>query len=520
MTSVYWCFPDRQKDRKRVNLLRCIPSKMLQLIRSVNARLFAERARPLRFLLVGGVCGVLQLGLLALLTLSGWEAILANCVGFLLAAQVNFTLSTIFTWHDRSLASKMRMALPWRWLHFHGTIAATALLNQGIFVMAQVLLPALLASALGIGVASIANFVLGDGLVFRAEDRQACPGNSVQEKSEKGYMSVKMPTVEASSLPLDSPTYSIIAPIYNEAETLPHFYERVIQVMERVGEPFELLFINDGSQDGSSRFLDDLHQQDERVRVVEFSRNFGHEQAILAGLRYARGRAVIMLDADLQDPPEVIPRLIIAWKQGGEVVYARREKRRGETAFKLFTAKVFYQVLARLTSVPIPQNTGNFRLLDRQVVDVLVAMPERHRFVRGLSTWVGFRQIAVPYERDERLAGTTKYPLRKMLALSFDAITSFSYLPLRLATTCGFVLATFSLLGIVVAMVARLTTSAIVGQATTLALVLFLGGVQLLFLGILGEYLARIYDEVRARPLYIVRNVLENHAEQKSPVTV
>jgi glycosyltransferase involved in cell wall biosynthesis len=304
------------------------------------------------------------------------------------------------------------------------------------------------------------------------------------------------------------PVYSVVAPIYNEEETLPHFYQRMIAVMEELGEPFELILINDGSRDRSYEILKGLHEQDQRVRVIDFSRNFGHQIAISAGLDYAQGQAIVIIDSDLQDPPEVIPRLIERWQAGAEVVYAQRATRAGETKFKLFTASAFYHLIERITSVKIPRNVGDFRLMDRRVVDALVSMREHHRFMRGLSAWVGFQQEAVRYDRHERFAGSTKYPIAKMLRFSMDAITSFSHLPLQLATTCGFILAAISLIGIIIAAFLRLFTGAIVGQASTLILVLFLGGIQLIFLGIIGEYLGRIYDEVRARPLYIVHHLL------------
>jgi dolichol-phosphate mannosyltransferase len=287
------------------------------------------------------------------------------------------------------------------------------------------------------------------------------------------------------------PVYSIVAPVFNEEETLPHFYQRMVGVMESLSETFEIILVNDGSRDGSFQKMQQLHQQDPRVRVVDFSRNFGHQIAISAGLDRARGDAVVIIDSDLQDPPEVIPRMVEAWKNGAEVVYAQRSRRDGETAFKLVTAAAFYRIIEKITSVNIPRDTGDFRLM------------------RGLSSWVGFRQQAVPYERHERFAGTTKYPLKKMIRFSMDAITSFSHVPLQLATSFGFFLAGISLVGIVLAIVLRLFTGAIAGQATTLILVLFLGGIQLIFLGVIGEYLGRIYDEVRSRPLYIVREVLD-----------
>ncbi len=305
------------------------------------------------------------------------------------------------------------------------------------------------------------------------------------------------------------PTYSIIAPVFNEEETLPRFYEEVVAVMEGLAEPFEIILINDGSIDGSYTIMQALRARDPRVRILDFSRNFGHQIAISAGIDYASGEAVIILDADLQDPPQVIPSMVDRWKAGAEVVYAQRTSREGETRFKLLTASVFYRLITRITSVNIPRDTGDFRLLDRRVVNALVRMREQHRFMRGLSAWVGFRQEAVPYERHSRYAGTTKYPFSKMLRFSMDAITSFSHVPLQLATSFGFMLAGISLLGILVAAILRIFTGAIVGQASTLILVLFLGGIQLIFLGIIGEYLGRIYDEVRARPLYVVREVLE-----------
>jgi glycosyltransferase involved in cell wall biosynthesis len=306
------------------------------------------------------------------------------------------------------------------------------------------------------------------------------------------------------------PVVTVVAPVYNEEETLPHFYRRVIAALEDLGEPFELVLVNDGSSDGSPDVLLRLHQRDSRVRVVSFSRNFGHQAAISAGLEHARGQAVVIIDSDLQDPPEVIPELVARWQAGAEVVYAQRATRAGETRFKLLTAALFYRLIARITAVNIPRDTGDFRLLDRAVVNQLVALREHHRFMRGLSAWVGFRQEAVRYERAERFAGATKYPLRKMLRFSLDAITGFSYAPLQLASTLGFALAGISLLAIVVAALLRLTTGAIVGQASTLIMVLLLGGIQLIFLGIIGEYLGRIYDEVRGRPLFIVREVLED----------
>jgi polyisoprenyl-phosphate glycosyltransferase len=305
------------------------------------------------------------------------------------------------------------------------------------------------------------------------------------------------------------PVYSVVAPVFNEQETLPHFYARVTEVMEGLGEPFELVLVNDGSRDESYKVMRELVEKDPRVRVINFSRNFGHQMAVSAGLDHARGEAVVIIDSDLQDPPEVIVELAAKWRAGAEVVYAQRRKRPGETRFKLFTASVFYRLISRITTMDLPRDTGDFRLLDRKVVDTLITMREHNRFMRGLSVWVGFRQEAVLYDRKERFAGTTKYPLLKMIRLSVDAITGFSYAPLQLATTIGFILAGISLVGVAIAVPVRIFGGGIQGQGTTLIVVLLLGGIQLIFLGIIGEYLGRIYDEVRDRPLYIVHDLVE-----------
>nr|BBH87941.1 glycosyl transferase [Thermosporothrix sp. COM3] len=304
------------------------------------------------------------------------------------------------------------------------------------------------------------------------------------------------------------PTFSVVAPVFNEEETLPVFYTQITRVMEEVGEPFELVFVNDGSRDRSYQVLRELHQQDKRVHVLDFSRNFGHQMAISAGLEYAHGEAVIIIDSDLQDPPQVIPRLIERWRNGAEVVYAQRTTRKGETPVKLLTASLFYRVLALLTDVSIPRDTGDFRLLDRRVVRQLVSMREHHRFMRGLSAWVGFRQEAVLYERKERFAGSSHYSMRKMLRLSFDAITSFSYVPLRLASVIGGIVLLLGLLGLMGIALFYLFTHSFGLLEMALAATTFLAGLQMLFLGLIGEYLGRMYDELRGRPLYIVRETL------------
>lgn len=303
-----------------------------------------------------------------------------------------------------------------------------------------------------------------------------------------------------------SVTFSIIAPIYNEVVNLPELYRRVSEVMNSTGEFWELILVDDGSTDGSTDLIHQYAEQDPHVRPVIFARNFGHQIAVTAGLDYSCGEAVVIIDSDLQDPPEVILDLIEKWREGYEIVYAVREEREGESWFKLFTAGLFYRLIYRITDVDIPLDTGDFRLLDRKVVSVLNQMRERHRFLRGMSSWVGFRQVGVPYRRAARFAGQTKYPFRKMLRLAITAITGFSYFPLQVATVIGFISAGISILTIPVVVAMRLAgNQAFFGQATTLIAVLFLGGVQLISLGILGEYVGRLYDEAKGRPLYIVR---------------
>lgn len=301
-------------------------------------------------------------------------------------------------------------------------------------------------------------------------------------------------------------TYSIIAPIFNEQDNIPELHRRVSEVMNSTGEPWELLLVDDGSTDRSTEMIRELAKKDSHVRPVIFARNFGHQIAITAGWDFARGDAVVVIDADLQDPPELILEMAKKWREGYEVVFAVRAEREGESWFKLWTASLFYRLISRITDVKIPLDAGDFRLMDRKVVDVLKSMRERHRFPRGMSAWVGFKQVGVEYKRAARVAGETKYPFRKMFRLALNAITGFSYFPLQVATFFGFISAGFAILAIPVVVYLRASGSqAFFGQATTLIAVLFLGGVQLISLGILGEYIGRLYDEAKGRPLYIVR---------------
>ena len=307
-------------------------------------------------------------------------------------------------------------------------------------------------------------------------------------------------------------TYSVIAPIFNEKENLPELYRRVKEVMDQTREPWELILVDDGSSDESSDMIRALAKEDKRVRPVIFARNFGHQVAVTAGLDYSRGEAVVIIDSDLQDPPELILDMAKKWREGYEVVFAVRAEREGESWFKLWTASLFYRLIYRITDVKIPLDTGDFRLMDRKVVNVMNQMRERHRFLRGMSAWVGFKQIGVEYKRAARTAGETKYPFRKMLRLAINAVTSFSYFPLQVATVFGFFSAGIAILAMPVVIYLRASGSqAFFGQASTLLAVLFLGGVQLISLGILGEYIGRLYDEAKGRPLYIVREAPEDN---------
>jgi dolichol-phosphate mannosyltransferase len=295
---------------------------------------------------------------------------------------------------------------------------------------------------------------------------------------------------------------SVCAPVYDEEELVEVFYERATAALS--GFDYELIIVDDGSRDGTPAILDRLADADPRLRVVHLSRNFGHQAALTAGLEHARGEAVAMLDADLQDPPELIGEMVDLWRQGSDVVYAVRAQREGETRFKLATANAFYKIFDKLAQVDLEPNAGDFRLLDRKALDALLAMGERSRFLRGMTVWIGFTQTAISYQRDARYAGETKYPLRKMLRFSLDAISSFSHLPLQLATYLGFLFSGVAFLAIPVVIALRIFDSYLPGFGSITIAILMLGGIQLIAIGLIGEYVGRIYDEVKRRPLYIV----------------
>ncbi|BAY35004.1 family 2 glycosyl transferase (plasmid) [Nostoc carneum NIES-2107] len=312
------------------------------------------------------------------------------------------------------------------------------------------------------------------------------------------------------------PKYSFIVPIYNEEDNIEEMYRRISQVMNRMDGEVELCLVNDGSRDRSLQMMRDLHQKDPRVVYLSLARNFGHQIAVTAGLNFVRGQVVVILDADLQDPPELIPDMVEKWRQGYQIVYAQRIQRRKEGWFKRFTAYAFYRILKQLADVDIPTDTGDFCLLDRKVVDLLNSMPERNRYIRGLRAWVGFNQIAIKFERDPRFAGDVKYTFRKSLALAINGLVSFSKVPLRLSTYMGFFAALISLFMSLMVLYWRLIQphSPLTGMAIILMAIFFLGAVQLVSIGILGEYIGRIYEEVKERPLYTLAEVAGFHEDK------
>ncbi|MCB9453594.1 MAG: glycosyltransferase family 2 protein [Anaerolineaceae bacterium] len=304
----------------------------------------------------------------------------------------------------------------------------------------------------------------------------------------------------------ENPRYSIIAPIYNEEGNIQKLYDRISAVMDSTGESWELITVNDGSRDRSLELLAEIADKDSRIKIVNFARNFGHQLAVTAGIDHASGDAVVVIDADLQDPPELILEMIERWKAGYEVVYAVRQERKGESWFKLLTAKLFYRMIYRITDVDIPMDTGDFRLIDRNVADVLRAMREHNRFIRGMTSWAGFKQTGVSYVREAREWGETKYPLKKMVRFAMDAVTGFSYFPLQIMVYFSFILGLLAVIAIPVIAILRLILGYefLGGQVTTIMLLLIVSAFQLFFLFIMGQYIARIYDEARRRPLYIV----------------
>ncbi len=307
---------------------------------------------------------------------------------------------------------------------------------------------------------------------------------------------------------MPAPTLSVVVPCYNEQESIHACHAKLTEVLSALKESYEIVYVDDGSRDKTAELLEEIYARDAHVVVVRLSRNFGHQPAVTAGLSASLGHAVVIIDADLQDPPELIPEMVALWRSGYKVVYGIRQTRDGETPFKLWTAKAFYRLINSLSDVEIPVDTGDFRLIDRVVVDVFLQMPERHRLLRGMWSWIGFSQVGLPYQRSPRFAGETKYPLRKMLGLALDGIVSFSVVPLRLVTALGFLSAGAAFLGIVYTLWVRLLTHSWVrGWAISFVGMLFMAGVQMLCLGILGEYIGRIYTESKQRPLFIQHEI-------------
>lgn len=311
---------------------------------------------------------------------------------------------------------------------------------------------------------------------------------------------------------------SVIVPVYNESEVIEAFYARLLPVMESLtGYRYEIIFVDDGSRDDSIEKLSHFARGNPNVKILKFSRNFGHQIAITAGIDEAKGDAIVVIDADLQDPPEVIRDFVQKWEEGYDVVYGQRQEREGETAMKLITASTFYRLLKRIAKIDIPVDTGDFRLITRAVADQLRNMREKDRFVRGLVSWVGFKQTGVNYKRDKRYAGETKYPYRKMLKFALDGITSFSTAPLKLATWLGYATSFLAFLYLTSVFVQKILGITVHGWATIMVAILFLGGIQLISLGIMGEYIGRIFTEIKQRPLYVVDQVIQYTENDKQP---
>lgn len=313
------------------------------------------------------------------------------------------------------------------------------------------------------------------------------------------------------------PSVSIVVPCFNEEDGIAECHRRVTEILRGLNISYEIVYVDDGSRDETLSRLAAIHASDPHVTVIELSRNFGHQPAVTAGLEAATGQAVVIMDADLQDPPELIPAMLDKWAEGYEVVYAVRESRERETGFKRWTAKAFYRLINLLSEIEIPLDAGDFRLLDRKAVEAMKSMPERHRFIRGMCSWIGFRQCGIKYARGARFAGSTKYPVRKMMNLALDGIASFSTVPLRVLAVIGLASAVLALLGIVYALVVRLFThSWVAGWAISFIVLLFLGGLQMMSIGVVGEYVGRIYTETKQRPLYVARTVLERRGSNPS----
>ena len=309
-------------------------------------------------------------------------------------------------------------------------------------------------------------------------------------------------------MPDQSPFLSVVVPCFNEEECIRACHSRLTEVLGSIGEPYEIIYVDDGSKDSTAQELFAIQQEDFHAVVVTLSRNFGHQPAVTAGLTESLGQVVVIIDADLQDPPELISKMLDLWREGYKVVYGVRESREGETAFKLWSAKLFYRMINSLADVDIPMDAGDFRLIDRVVVDAFMRMPERHRLLRAMWSWIGFKQVGLHYERSKRFAGHTKYPLSKMISLALNGLVSFSTVPLRFVTAVGFISALIAFLGIVYSIGVRLFTHAWVrGWAISFIGMLFMSGVQMLCLGILGEYIGRIYTESKQRPLYIPHEI-------------
>jgi len=473
-------------------------------------------AQFFRYGLTGALNTVLSYASFAGLISMHLDPYLSQAIGYVVGMMTSFSLNAKWTFSRE----RLQVAMFVRFLTFNFLLLG---LSEALFhlILNTLTTSPLIAQAVTLVPITGLGFVLNRWLVFTDSTAKSTTRQGVPDVIQEPRLTLAPELSEAEKLreaahlseasegnfrALQTPFVSVVIPVFNEAEVVAVTCLRLRHVLHQLQVPYELLFVNDGSSDETLLRLSELSALYADVKVINFSRNFGHQIAATAGMDYATGDVVILIDADLQDPPELISQFLEQWRAGYDVVYAVRTERQGESWFKKWTSKRFYRILQSMTDVDIPLDTGDFRLMSRAVVDSLKQLPERHRFIRGLVSWVGYRQIGIPYVRAERYAGSSKYPLRKMIKFSVDGITSFSFKPLQFATTLGFFVAVMGFLFALVIIVEKLFTKLTVqGWTSMMVVVLFLGGIQLILLGVMGEYVGRIYDEVRGRPLYLVR---------------
>lgn len=456
-----------------------------------------------RYIITGALNTALSYVVFAGLIALQLNPYLSQAIGYIVGMMTGFSVNAKWTFSREDL----QVAMLGKFLMFNFLLLG---LSEVLFHFILNTFPTspLIGQAVTLVPITVLGFVLNRSLVFTDSTAKSLARQGAHDVIQEERLPLTSEVSETSRnfRQQQIPFVSVVIPVFNEAEVVRVTCLRLRHVLHQLHVPYELLFVNDGSHDDTLLRLSELSSMYPDVKVINFSRNFGHQIAATAGMDYAKGDVVILIDADLQDPPELIAEFLEQWRAGYDVVYAVRTERQGESWFKKWTSKRFYRILQSMSDVDIPLDTGDFRLMSRDVVDSLKQLPERHRFIRGLVSWVGYRQIGIPYVRAHRYAGNSKYPLRKMIKFSVDGITSFSFKPLQFATKLGFFVAVMGFLFAIVIIIEKLFTKlTIQGWTSMMVVVLFLGGIQLILLGVMGEYVGRIYDEVRGRPLYLVQ---------------